>query len=246
MINPLIAPSSVLPALSGLYESVGYWPSGYETWVNTQLLLQAGSGLPDGNFRDFRQHRDFNATAGIDALGIPGVTSSEILGLPLAGFPDPQAGLNKRYPSPESYKFGNAFGIGGPLYGQSGIFITEPPFTSGNTHPGMVGYTGSSGVGTFSFKDFLSKFSNAPATRESAEAAGITDFTIFNDYIHHLGYEEESTTTGTGTTVADEPEPVRIPFVSDLIPTTNVWDRYGNPPEDDENSDSDPDYSGDG
>lgn len=232
MFNPLIAPSSILPTLSGLYAEAGYWPEGYETWEKTQELLNAGSGLLDGNFKDYHQHRDYNADAGL-------TNPNEILGKPLDGFPDAQAGLNKRYTSPESYKFGNA-GIGGPLYGQSGIFITQPPFTSGNSHPGMVGFQGPSS-GIFNFKEFLSRFSNAKKSKDATGAAGIDDFTIFNDYIHYLAFPAEEI-NGPGVVVAEDPDPVKIPFVADLIPTKNVWDRYGSVAEDEENSDSDPSY----
>ncbi len=237
MSNPLIEPSSILPALSGLYESIGYWPEGYDTWEKTQELLNAGGGLLDGNFKDYRQHRDYNANAGL-------TNPNEILGKPLDGFPDAQAGLNKRYTSPESYKFGNA-GIGGPLHGQSGIFITQPPFSGGNSHPGMADFQASSVSGIFNFKEFLSNFSNAKESKDATGAAGIDDFTIFNDYVHYLAFPAEEIEGGTGGVVAEPPDPVKIPFVADLIPTKNVWDRYGSEVEDEENSDSDPSYGDD-
>tara|TARA_B100000287_G_scaffold426735_1_gene475152 strand:- start:10022 stop:10738 length:717 start_codon:yes stop_codon:yes gene_type:complete len=238
MFNPLISPSSVMPAISGIPN----YPHGYETVEDKLLLLDAGSGLVDGNFQDFHQHRNFNPTAGIDALGIPNVTSEEILGKPLQNFPDPQAGINKRYPSPESYKFGNK--PNGELFGQSGIFITHPP--SGNagnpkSNPSADDYQGSKGSGIFSFKHLFTTLSNAKASKEATGAAGIDDFTIFNPYIHYLPFEGEEVTTGSGTTEPEPAKPVKVPFVSDLIPTKNVWDRYGGEV-DEENSDSDPSY----
>lgn len=252
MFNPLITPSSILPTLSGTYltdRGLGdEQPSvGFVTLEEKNQLLSEGSGIRDGNFADWLQHRDLNKQAALQEIqGGP----DEILGKPLADFPDAEAGINKRYPSPASYKYGNA-GIGGPLYGQSGIIISRPPkgnefdveLMRDNEHPEAVNYFGSKGTGIFNFKEFLSKFSNG----EESKSATIDDFTIFNDYIHYLTYEEQEGTgvgeEGNTIPLDDADVAVKVPFVSDLIPTTNVWDRYGDSNlEEDENEDTDPSY----
>ena len=70
-------------------------------------------------------------------------------------------------------------------------------------------YDGGTGTGIFNFRNLISAFSNAPASKAATD--GINNFTIFNPYIHHLDYN--------GIVV-------KIPFVSDVIPTSNVFDRY--------------------
>jgi len=154
-------------------------------------------------------------------------------------------GINQKYVSPESYQFGNT--PHGVLHGPSGLIVTYPPSGVG-IHPSFAGYTGSTGTGVFNFKKFISEFSNAKDTKDATGAAGIDDFTIFNDYIHYLPFGE-SATAGAGPSSpipgvgGGDPREVRIPFVSDLVPTTSIWDRYSEP-EEDEHDDTDPDYEG--
>ena len=225
-------PSSLLPALSGIPN----YPSGYVTVQDKLTLLDGGSGLFTGNFADFLQERDFNPLFLVNIFGV------NALGKNLAGFDG--KGINKHYPSPASYAFGNT--PAGFLHGTSGIFITYPP--SGNEvvfghHPSFTGYTGSTGTGIFNFKELLSNLSNAKQSKDRTGAAGIDDFTIFNDYIHYLPHEEDPGHGVAGQLgVHEEDVAVRIPFLSDLIPTTNIWDRYGTIEEEDETDETDPDY----
>mgnify|MGYP003150355885 FL=1 len=239
-----VFPSSVLPTISGIQYPSGYTlvPFPIKSYENKQILLYAGSGLFTGNFLDFRQDRDFNETFLIDDI-----TGANQLGKKLQGFEG--KGINRYYTSPESYAFGNTNNqASGLLYGPSGLFITFAP--SGNqqrsdNHPEFVGYDGSTGSGIFNFKKLLSNFSNAKESKDKTGAAGIDDFTIFNDYIHYLPFEED--VVGTLGGVTTENEAVRIPFVADLVPTDNVWDRYGTGQIDDEKvqEETDPDYGND-
>lgn len=253
-----VFPSSVLPTISGTQYPSGYTlvPFPIESYENKQILLYAGSGLFTGNFLDFRQDRDFNETFLIDDI-----TGANQLGKKLQGFEG--KGINRYYTSPESYAFGNTNNqASGLLYGPSGLFITFAP--SGNqqrsdNHPEFVGYDGSRGSGIFNFRKLLSDFSNAEESKEKTGAAGIDDFTIFNDYIHYLPFEEDTTGGGTGggstqplpgggtASTVEEDREVRIPFVADLVATDNVWDRYGTGQIDDEEDqeETDPDYGND-
>lgn len=224
-------PSSLLPAISGIPN----YPSGYVTVQDKLSLLQNGTGLFTGNFADFNQERDFDPEFLVNALGV------NVLGKNLEGFTG--KGINKHYPSPASYAFGNT--PIGTLYGQSGIFVTYPP--SGNeknpaNHPSFTGYDGSKGAGIFNFKEFLHDLSNAKQSKDKTGAAGIDDFTIFNDYIHYLPFEEK-TSSGPANPIPGvgniTPREVRIPFLSDLIPTKSIWDRYG-PIDEDDTDDTDP------
>lgn len=184
----MIFPSSIFPAISG--QANGSYPSGYDTVKNKLYLLSQASGLFTGNLADFKQDRDY--------IGDP-------LGVKLQGFNGD--GINKYYPSPSGYAAGN--NKDGTLYGPTGIFITYPPNESS---PEWSSYNGSKGSGIFNFKDLLSNFSNAKASRDITDTSGINDFTIFNDYIHYLP--------------ASEDKAIKVPFVSDLIPTNQTWDRY--------------------
>lgn len=186
----MIFPSSIFPAISG--QANGMYPNGYKTIQNKNKLLSDGSGLFTGNLADFRQDRDYVNKDNID------------LGIELTDFNG--NGINKYYPSPKSYKAGN--NPDGTLYGASGIFITYPPSQSS---PEWVSYNGSKGSGIFNFKQLISNFSNAKASKDVTGAFGIDDFTIFNPYIHYISADNKS---------------VSIPFVSDLKPTTNTWNRY--------------------
>lgn len=226
-------PSSLLPALSGIPN----YPSGYVTVQDKLSLLQNGSGLFTGNFADFVQERDFNPAFLVNVHGV------NALGKDLPGFNG--KGINKYYTSPASYAFGNT--PSGVLHGTSGIFITYPP--SGNEvvfghHPSFPAYRGSSGTGIFNFKELLSNLSNAKESKDKTGAAGIDDFTIFNPYIHYLPYEEEATQSAIPNPLTSDEEDlsVKIPFLSDLIPTANIWDRYGTIEEEDETDETDPDY----
>jgi len=94
------------------------------------------------------------------------------------------SGINASFPNPT---FSDGY------WDESGIFKTYGPNTGLTVkQSGLFNYDGLSGV-----------FSNGPATRES----GITDFTLFNPYIH---YQSRSTPNNISTTV-----PVKIPFISD-------------------------------
>ena len=182
-VIPDTFPSSIFPAISGIRN----YPSGYVTVADKQLLLANGSGLFTGNMFDFGQERDFNQAA----PWITGPDGENILGTQLAGFTG--KGINRKYVSPESYQAGND--ANGDLYGPSGIFVTYPP--SGT--PSFTTYTGSKGSGIFNFKKFLSDFSNAKASKDATGAAGIDNFSIFNDYIHYLPFSSAGGGAGVGT-----------------------------------------------
>jgi len=93
----------------------------------------------------------------------------------------------------------------------------------------------SAGSGIFSFVGFLNNFSNAKLSKDITGASGIDNFTIFNDYIHYYKSEENE---------GEENKEIRVPFVSDLRPTTASWDRYGVDLDDEEalQNDTDPSY----
>jgi len=232
-----VFPSSIFPALSG--QADGAYPSGYNSIPEKQEQLEAGSGLFTGNLADYHQDRSFP-----DSLVPTGAS------LKKSGFGG--GGINKHYPSPLSYQAGN--NPDGTLYGSSGIFVTYPPHSGS---PEWVGYDGSKGSGIFNFKELISNFSNAKESREAA--SGIYDFTIFNDYIHYESPESqagqsqvESSDVGVAEdggsilpSANDETgNEIRIPFVADLVPTTQAWDRYKTP-EDPSDFDTDPEYETD-
>ena len=155
--------------------------------------------IGSGNFADPRQERDFvDPNKGDPISGIN-------FGTELAGFDG--KGINKYYPSPKEYRYGTADGSTAP----SGVFISYPPSLS---NPAYITYDGRKGTGIFNFKEFISDFSNAPASKAATD--GINNFTIFNDYIHYFEYDS-----------CDYLCEVKIPFVADAIPTSRVFDRYG-------------------
>ena len=245
--NVLVSPSSILPELIGDVTKFFFNPADL-TWEGYTLTLGMGGGYVDGNFKDYRQHRDFNDAFLVDAAGNP--IAEQLLGRMIPGFLG--KGINKRYTSVKDYFYGNM--PNGELYGQSGIFITYPPSTgniSGITHPSMTGYTGSTGSGIFNPANLISEWSNAKKSKDRTGAAGIDDFTIFNDYIHYESSEAVLEDTISGGNVnpggqqsdPDEDISIRIPFVADVIPTENIWDRYGGHPQDSVNEGSDPNYS---
>jgi len=240
-----IKPSSILPllAISGVYTRpdqvvVGH-STGYTDYLEKYLLLQQGKGLFTGNFFDYRQDRDFNQGFLVEEYKA---------GKPLNGFLG--KGINKRYTSPESYRYGN---VGDKLFGPSGLFISYPPaynyktgYTDSSTHPEYSTYNGSAGTGLFNFKGFLSNLnrfgdsqvntaeprlnghaSNAVQSKLITGAAGIDDFSIFNPYVHHLPFDEENVRPMPIPQIRGQNDiVVHQNFVADLVPTTALWDRY--------------------
>ena len=105
----------------------------------------------------------------------------------------------------------------------SGVFISYPPALS---NPAYTTYNGSTGTGVFNFRNLISEFSNAPASKAATD--GINNFTIFNPYIHYFQYEGCGTTSLPipGIPATTEECAVKIPFVPDVIPTSGVFDRY--------------------
>lgn len=101
----------------------------------------------------------------------------------------------------------------------------------------------SEGSGIFSFVGFLNNFSNAKLSKDITGASGIDNFTIFNDYIHYYKSEENEGEENEGEENEENKE-IRVPFVSDLRPTTASWDRYGVDLDDEEalQNDTDPSY----
>ena len=181
----------------------------WENYTVKYYDLQSSTGIFTGHMFDYRQDRDF-----VHTTGNPG--------FPVQGFEG--RGINRFWVSPTGYKYGNnSTSFTGKLFGTTGIIITYPPSVGtsqygyrGN-HPEDVAYDSnpfnSQGTGVFNFVGFLNNFSNGHYSKLVTGAAGIDDFTIFNDYIHYL------------PTASDKE--VRVPFVSDLVPTTDTWDRYG-------------------
>ena len=99
-------------------------------------------------------------------------------------------GINQTFPSPDS------FDIDQP--GQSGLYVTNPE------NPDLVvGENGSE----FQPVGLVSQFSNGYASLLN----GITDFTIFNPYIHYYGIPAP----GTSVSLDSSPLPIRIPYISD-------------------------------
>jgi len=99
-------------------------------------------------------------------------------------------GINATFPSPDSFKVDQP--------GQSGLYVTNPE------NPDLVvGENGSE----FEPNGLVNQFSNGYASRLN----GITDFTIFNTYIHHYGIPAPATTVNLNP----PPIPIRIPYISD-------------------------------
>lgn len=196
---PHYFPSSILPSLSGV-GIINPYISGYPDVSTKKRLLQGGTGVFTGNFADYHQDGDFNG-------------DDEDLGILLNNFGG--NGINKYYPSPSEYTYGN--NDNGVLSGPSGILITYPPHTS---NPDWMSYNGSDGSSIFHFKELFSNFSNAPSTRIYSIELNQDDVDIFSPYIHYYSYDIVLDPTVTLD------RSVKIPYLSDLIPTTNVWDRY--------------------
>ena len=214
-----------LPVSEVIFSGIN--PSGWQTHVQKLTDLQSGTGIFTGHMFDHRQDRDFvPTTENLLANGDPGIF--------VQGFEG--RGINRFYPSPKDYKYGNdSFAFTGQLFGTSGIIITYPPSSDTlNNHPEYTAYDGSTGRGIFNFAGLLNSFSNAKFSKDVTGAAGIDNFTIFNDYVHHLHYGED----------LEDAFPVRVPFVADLIATTGIWDRYGRTLSDDEifQQSTDPSY----
>lgn len=197
---PHYFPSSILPSLSGV-GIINPYISGYPDVSTKKRLLQGGTGVFTGNFADYHQDRDFSGND----------EDLKNLGTLLNNFGG--NGINKYYTSPSEYTYGN--NNNGKLNGPSGILITYPPHLNS---PEWTTYNGSKGSGIFNFKEFLSQFSNAPSTRIYSIELNQDDVDIFSPYIHYYSYEPEPNLSLDNS--------VKIPYLSDLVPTTNVWDRY--------------------
>ena len=232
-------PIDGLEDVSGAYVLYsGIDPSGYETTTNKLFNLQNNAGLFTGHIFDYRQERDFVHTTGNPGKGIQGFEGK---------------GINRYYPSPTGdtgdFPYGNRWlqsegldenlpEFDGKLVGTSGIIITYPPSNSGyltsdpgtSFHPEFTAYDGSKGSGIFNFAKLINSLSNASGTMNATGVAGISSFTIFNDYLHHRVYNHPI----LPAPIPDEQEgdlafkafPVKMPFVSDLTATLQIWDRY--------------------
>lgn len=114
-------------------------------------------------------------------------------------------GINTDYPNPFFSGSGN------------GLIATSPP-VSGHTTGGVNGI-GSGELGFLSYNNVSGLFSNAVGSLVS----GITDFTIFNPYIHYYGAQ-------TRNVRGIETVPVAIPYLSDYtaISGDRLFDVYSN------------------
>jgi hypothetical protein len=111
-------------------------------------------------------------------------------------------GINTDYPSPFFAGSGKA------------LIATNPP-TSGVTTGGVDGI-GSGELGMLAYNNVSGLFSNAAGSLVS----GITDFTIFNDYIHYYGIPVRNVR-------GNETVPVTIPYLSDYT-VASGFDIYDN------------------
>ena len=263
-------PSSILPSLIGsgtagvnkAGPNPSMFPSGYNSLTvpdnqvegdipKDAMLIGLGSGLFTGNFADFRQERHF-----VDVNGQLVAASAIDFGKPLENFEG--EGINKYYPSPTYFSYGTISGVDGDLStnigpGMSGVFITYPP--SGG--PEWSTYNGSKGSGIFNFKDFVANLGHVVQSGQHYAASGFNTFNIFNDYIHYYDYKSQGLLTtervdedpipGVPADDAEKPSTeIRVPFVADLIPTTNTWDRYQSLTEEDDGfTEFDPPYEDD-
>ena len=114
-------------------------------------------------------------------------------------------GINTDYPSPFFGGSGNA------------LIATNLP-SSGLTTSGLNG-VGSGELGLLAYSNVDSLFSNASASLVS----GITDFTIFNSYIHYYGVAVRNVR-------GNEVMPVTIPYLSDYVAISGdkLFDVYSN------------------
>lgn len=107
-----------------------------------------------------------------------------------------------------------------PFFGGSGneLLATNPP-DSGRGITGGVNGIGSGELGFLSYNNVSGLFSNAVGSLVS----GITDFTIFNPYIHYYGVQ-------TRNVRGVETVPVTIPYLSDYtaISGDRLFDVYDN------------------
>ena len=123
----------------------------------------------------------------------------------------------------QDYSVRNGQGINtdypNPFFGGSGneLLATNPP-ASGHTTGGVNGI-GSGELGFLSYNNVSGLFSNAVGSLVS----GITDFTIFNPYIHYYGVQVRNV-RGVETV------PVTIPYLSDYtaISGDRLFDVYNN------------------
>lgn len=214
--------SGILFGIPGELDSAVFFQginlAGWQDFTVKLFTLQDSDGIFTGNMFDYSQDRDYVYPADpTDPLAlrlIPEIPP----GTPIMGFEG--NGINRFYPSPTGYKYGNdSLAFTGNLHGTSGIIITYPPLVPSTSvaenHPEYESYDGSKGTGIFNFAGFLNNFSNAKRSKEAAEALGTDSFQIFSDYVHYYPGNFE----GSGG--------IRIPFVADLTPSSGAWDRYG-------------------
>lgn len=90
------------------------------------------------------------------------------------------------------------------FYGSGYTLLNGRPPASGDVASG-INFIGSGQQGILTYNNVSGLFSNAPATLIS----GITDFTIFNPYIHYYPTPPQQNVNGP---VSD---PVLIPYISD-------------------------------
>lgn len=245
-------PSSILPSLIGSGTqgtnlsgpNPFMFPSGYNSLTTPdtdvlgdipkdEMLMGLGSGLFTGNFADFRQERHFK-----DIRGQGDPASAIDFGKPLSDRGFEGEGINKYYPSPKGFGYGTITGVDDDLStnigpGMSGILASYPPDSGG---PEWSTYNGSKGSGIFNFKEFVANLGGI--VQSGGMVGGFDTFEIFNPYIHYFAYKDELLGYDFG-----EGDQIEISFVSDVIPTTNVWDRYQSLTEEDDGFDEfDPPY----
>jgi hypothetical protein len=117
-------------------------------------------------------------------------------------------GINTDYPNPFFTDSGRMF------------IATNPPDSGRNRHTTSgVNSIGSGELGMLTYNNVSGLFSNAVGSLVS----GITDFTIFNPYIHHYGIQVRNV-RGVETV------PVTIPYLSDYTATSGdrLFDVYNN------------------
>lgn len=105
------------------------------------------------------------------------------------------SGINSVFPSPTSFK------VDQPA--QSGVYKTYPPAESNNATTAASLVAGDRSE--FEPIGLANQFSNGYASLLN----GITDFTVYNSYIH---YHPEA---ASSTSIDPNPVPILIPYVSD-------------------------------